>query len=64
MLVCERYAHEICELTHERSGWHFNALRATAERIDNFHIEEMATQMQAQAPEQKNFAKSKYGWIK
>ncbi|KAJ3482608.1 hypothetical protein NLI96_g6866 [Meripilus lineatus] len=44
------YAREIHTLTDTDNGWHFSALRASPEQIDNFALEEMAGTMESEAP--------------
>lgn len=44
------YSRELQALTRIETGWHFSALHATADQIEDFHLEDMATQMEAIAP--------------
>lgn len=46
----QRYAQELQDLTQKDNGWHFSALRAHADQIKQFHLEDMATDMEAEAP--------------
>ncbi|KAH7924642.1 hypothetical protein BV22DRAFT_1129691 [Leucogyrophana mollusca] len=48
--VKEECAGEIRELVKVESGWHFSALHAKSEQIENFRIEEMALKIEADAP--------------
>jgi hypothetical protein len=51
-LMKERYnlKDEIRELLKEEHGWQFNALHASADQIDQFRIEEMASNMEQRSP--------------
>ncbi|PSS11000.1 hypothetical protein PHLCEN_2v3351 [Hermanssonia centrifuga] len=41
---------EVKDLTKKENGWHFGALRASAEQIEGFKIEKMSKEMQKLAP--------------
>lgn len=44
------YARELQALTSTDNGWHFSALRARANQITEFHLDDMAAQMETTAP--------------
>ena len=46
----ETYIKELCTLATKNNGWHFGALRATAEQITTFNIEHMTQKMATLAP--------------
>ena len=45
-LMKQRYKDEIRELLKVEHGWQFNALHASADQIDQFRIEDMASSME------------------
>jgi hypothetical protein len=49
-LMRQRYKDEIRELLKVEHGWQFNALHASADQIDQFRIEEMASSMEKCSP--------------
>ena len=50
-LMRHKYGVMARSLSHKTNGWHFSALHTEAEQIHTFQIEEMAEQMQTQAPQ-------------
>jgi hypothetical protein len=50
-LIKSRYAESVRELAKKENGWHFGALRASAKKLQEFRIEEMAQKMEELAPE-------------
>lgn len=50
-LMKARYAQVITELTNKDQGWHFQALRATPEKLRDSKMEETAKKMQRSSPE-------------
>lgn len=44
------YLREMHALTRKSNGWHFSALRASPEQIDDFELQEMADIMESEAP--------------
>src|SRR5271170_6818680 len=50
-LVKQMYAHSIKRLMPWENGWHFNALRASVDQLNDFHIEVMVQEMKQLAPE-------------
>ena len=50
-LIRSRYAESIRELAKKENGWHFGALRASAKKLQEFQIEDMASKMEELAPE-------------
>lgn len=48
--VNQQFSSEISDLSSKRSGLHFNATNMTEERLRNFEITDLASQMQSQAP--------------
>ena len=50
-LMKSRYAASVRELANKENGWHFGALRASAQKLQEFRIENMAQKMEELAPE-------------
>ena len=50
-LVKSRYAESVWELAKKENGWHFGALRASAKKLQEFRIKDMAQKMEDLAPE-------------
>ena len=50
-MVKSRYAESIRELAKKENGWHFGALQASAKKLQEFRIEDMAQKMEELAPE-------------
>ncbi|KAH7917212.1 hypothetical protein BV22DRAFT_978464, partial [Leucogyrophana mollusca] len=44
-------AREVRELVKVQSGWHFSALHASADQMEEFQIGELAAEMGARAPQ-------------
>jgi hypothetical protein len=49
-LMRQRYKDEIRELLKAEHGWQFNALHASADQIDQFRVEEIASSMEKRSP--------------
>ncbi|EPQ50063.1 hypothetical protein GLOTRDRAFT_51073 [Gloeophyllum trabeum ATCC 11539] len=47
----EHHAHTVKQLVLPENGWHFSALHASAEKLENFRIEDMAKGLEKLAPE-------------
>ena len=50
-IVKQRYATAIRDLADKDNGWHFGALHASESRLQEFQVENMASQMKQLAPE-------------
>ena len=50
-LMKSRYAESVQELANKENGWHFGALRASAQKLQEFWIEDMAQKMEELTPE-------------
>lgn len=50
-LMKARYTQAVTELTNKDHGWHFQALRATPERLRDSKMEDTAKKMQRNSPE-------------
>ncbi|KAJ3553994.1 hypothetical protein NM688_g3331 [Phlebia brevispora] len=44
------FTRELQLLTQKQTGWHFSAVHASADQVEDFHLEEMATSMEGLAP--------------
>jgi len=50
-LMKSQYATSVQELANKQNGWHFGALRASAQKQQEFRIKDMAQKMEELAPE-------------
>jgi hypothetical protein len=50
-LVKSRYVESVQELAKKENGWHFGTLQASAKKLQEFWIEDMAQKMEDLAPE-------------
>ena len=50
-LMKSRYAASVRELANKENRWHFGALHASAQKLQEFRIEDMAQKMEELAPE-------------
>ncbi|KIK75243.1 hypothetical protein PAXRUDRAFT_19163 [Paxillus rubicundulus Ve08.2h10] len=49
-LISDLYLKEICHTASEDGGWHFGALTATTQQLEDFNLDDMARDIEAHAP--------------